>query len=384
MPGLPRTDFLLDPDVIFLNHGSFGACPKPVFESYQRWQVELERQPVEFLGRRYHDLLDIARQELATYVGADRDDLVFTENATMGVNIVLKSLDLKPGDEIVTCDHEYGACDLAWQYLHEHNGVTINRVHIPLPITSREDIVERLWAAVNEKTKVIYLSHITSFSALRMPIEEICKRARAAGVITLIDGAHAPGHVNLDMKAFDVDFYAGNLHKWFCAPKGAGFLYARPEFHDQMDAGIISWGWGDRRGKDQPESQFISRNQWQGTRDPAAYLAVPDAIAYQREHNWPEMQAACHEVVVQARRRIANLTDLPVITPESTDYFLQMATCPVRTNDILKVKEDLYDKYRIEIPCMEHDGRQYVRISIQGYNTEADVDALLDALAALL
>ena len=384
MPGLSRSDFLLDPEIVFLNHGSFGACPKPVFEEYQRWQLELERQPVEFLGRRYHDLLDNARAELAGVIGADRDEIVFTENATMGVNIVVKSLDLQPGDEVVTSDHEYGACELAWKYLQEHQGVVVTRAAVPLPVTSTDQIVEAIWSAVSPKTKVIYLSHITSFSALRFPIEQISARARAAGIITVIDGAHAPGHINLDMHALDVDFYAGNLHKWFCAPKGAGFLYARPEFHEQMDAGIVSWGWGDRQGKDQPESQYISRNQWQGTRDPASYLAVPAAIKFQREHNWPQMQAECHALVSDARNRISNLTDLPVITPDSTDFFLQMATCPIRTNDIPKLKDDLYTKYKIEIPCMDHNGRQFVRVSIQGYNTPADVDALLEALGALL
>ena len=384
MPGVARTDFLLDPDVVFLNHGSFGACPVPVFEEYQRWQRELERQPVEFLGRRYHDLLDDARQKLANFVGADRDELVFTENATMGVNIVVRSLDLKPGDEVVTTDHEYGACILAWEYLQGKQGIEIKRAPVPLPIDDRQAIVDSIWAQVTPKTKVIYLSHITSFSALRFPVEDVCARARKEGIVTVIDGAHAPGHVPLDMHALGADFYAGNLHKWMCAPKGAGFLYARPEFHDQMDAGIVSWGWGDRRGKDQPASQFISRNQWQGTRDPAAYLTVPAAITYQAEHNWPEVQRQCHDLVAKTRRRIENLTDLPVLTPDSTDFFLQMATCPVRTNDIPKLKDDLYTKYRIEIPCMEWNGRQFVRVSIQGYNTEADADALIDALSALL
>ena len=165
-----RSEFLLDPAVTFLNHGSFGACPKPVFAEYQRWQLELERQPVEFLGRRYHDLMADSRAALGTYLNAPADDLIYVDNATAGVNVVVKSLALEPGDEVVTTDHEYGACDLTWQFLHERNGITVNRVHIGLPVTTQDDLVETIWAQVTERTKVIYLSHITSFSALIFPV----------------------------------------------------------------------------------------------------------------------------------------------------------------------------------------------------------------------
>lgn len=377
-----REHFLLDPSVTFLNHGSFGACPKPVFEEYQRWQRELEWQPVEFLGRRFHDLLADSRAALGAYLNADPDDLIYTDNATAGVNIVLRSLDLAPGDEVVTCDHEYGACDLTWQYLHERHGVVINRVPVALPVTTHADLVETLWAAVTERTKVIYLSHITSFSALVFPIEEICRRARERGILTLIDGAHAPSQIPLDMQAIGADFYTGNLHKWLCAPKGAAFLYVRPEHQDFMESMIVSWGWGEQAGH--PDKQFLRRNQWQGTRDPSAFLAVPAAIRFQAEHNWPERQAVCRELVCQARRRISNLTDLPVIAPEGEGWFVQMATCPVRTADIGQLKSRLYDEMKIEIPCMEWKGRQFVRVSIQAYNTPDDVDRLLEGLGRFL
>ncbi|HET7055766.1 MAG TPA: aminotransferase class V-fold PLP-dependent enzyme, partial [Thermomicrobiales bacterium] len=357
--------------------------PKPVFAEYQRWQLELERQPVEFLGRRYYDLMAESRAALAAYLNADPDDLIYVDNATAGVNVVVRSLELGPGDEIVTTDHEYGACELTWQFLQESRGAIIKRAHIGLPLSTHEEIVDALWAQVTERTKVIYLSHITSFSALIFPVEEICRRAREAGIFTVIDGAHAPGQIPLDMQAIGADCYAGNLHKWLCAPKGAGFLFVRPEHQDRMMAVIVSWGWGEGR----PEfgtTQFLRRNTWQGTRDPAAYLAVPAAIQFQAAHDWPAVRERCHELVVQARTRISNLTDLPPISPAGCDWFVQMATCPVRTKEIAALKAGLYDQYRVEIPCGEWQGMQYVRVSIQAYNDGADIDRLMEGLGRLL
>jgi isopenicillin-N epimerase len=377
-----RDYFLLDPSVTFLNHGSFGACPKPVFEEYQRWQRELEWQPVEFLGRRYHELLAESRSALGAYINADPDDVIYTDNATTGVNIVLRSLALDPGDEVITTDHEYGACDLTWQYLHERNGVVITRVPISLPVTTAADMVDSIWSRVTDRTKVLYLSHITSFSALVFPIEELCRRSRERGIITLIDGAHATSQIPLDMQAIGADFYTGNLHKWLCAPKGAAFLYVRPEHQEYVESMIVSWGWGEHPG--QPNKQFLRRNQWQGTRDPASFLTVPAAIKFQAEHNWPERQQQCHELVCQARRRIASLVDLPVIAPEGEGWFVQMATCPVRTKDIRALKSNLYDEMKIEIPCMDWHGKQFVRVSIQAYNTQDDVDRLLEGLGRFL
>jgi isopenicillin-N epimerase len=377
-----RDQFLLDPSVTFLNHGSFGACPKPVFEKYQAWQLELERQPVEFLGRRFHDLMNESRAALGAYLNADPDDLIYIDNATAGVNVALHALDLAPGDEVVTTNHEYGACDLTWQYLHEHNGVVINRVPIELPVTTHANLVETIWAAVTPRTKVIYLSHITSFSALVFPVAAICARAREAGILTVIDGAHATSQIPVDLTAIGADFYSGNLHKWLCAPKGAAYLYVRRELQDRVGSAIISWGWGEQKGH--PASQFVRRNQWQGTRDPAGYLAVPEAIRFQQVNNWPERQKACHELVVEARRRISTLTDLPPIAPEGEGWFVQMATCPVRTASIEALKTNLYDGMKIEIPCMEWKGRQFVRISIQVYNDQSDVDRLLEGLGRYL
>jgi isopenicillin-N epimerase len=271
-----RDEFLLDPEVVFLNHGSFGATPIPVFAEYQRWQRELERQPVEFLSRRADDLLDAAREPLAAYLNADPGCLVYVPNATSGVNVVARSLRLEPGDEVLGNDLEYGACDETWDYLCRRAGAAYIRHHIALPLESPEALADALWAGVTPRTRVVYLSHVTSGTALTLPVAEICRRAREAGILSVVDGAHVPGHLPLDLEAIGADAYSGNLHKWLCAPKGSGFLFVRPEHHAWVESSIVSWGWVE--GSDvrrQGTTEFVNRNQRQGTRDLAAYLRHP-------------------------------------------------------------------------------------------------------------
>jgi isopenicillin-N epimerase len=370
-----REHFLLDPSVVFLNHGSFGACPKPVFEVYQAWQLELERQPVEFIGRRLDGLLDEARAALASYLNAEIENLIYVPNATAGVNIIARSLQLQPGDEVLTTDHEYGACSYAWEYACEQRGARYVKTPIPLPVTTTEDFVERLWAGVTPNTKLIYLSHITSPTALIFPVREICQRAREAGILTMIDGAHAPGQIPLDMQAIGADFYTGNLHKWLCAPKGAAFLYARSEHHDWIVPSVISWGWI-------PGHTFVSANQYQGTRDPAPYLAVPAAIQFQRDYDWDSVRASCHALAVETRERLALLTGMPPLADER--WFCQLYAAPLPPCDTEQAKQRLYDEYRVEVPFVNWNEHQFVRVSIQGYNTREDIDTLIEGLKAVL
>jgi isopenicillin-N epimerase len=378
-----RDLFLLDPTVHFLNHGSYGASPRPVFEDYQRWQRELERQPVEFLGRRHDDLLRHAREELAAFLNVETDSLVFVTNATWGINVVARSIDLEPDDEVLTTDHEYGACTMTWEHLVAPMGARFCRRPIPLPVTTHEAFVDSFWSAVTPRTKVIFLSHITSPTALIFPIKEICRRARENGILTVIDGAHAPGQLPLDLTDLGADVYSGNLHKWLCAPKGAGFLYVRPEEQDWIESVIISWGWG--RDGQIADSTFVQRNEWQGTRDIAAFLSVPAAIRFQREHDWDAVRARCHDLAGRARRRIAELTGLAPICPDSPDWYAQMIACPIPADDPATLKTRLYDEYRVEVPVGKFKGeRAMVRVSFQAYNDESDLDALVEGLAALL
>ena len=369
--------FLIDPAVTFLNHGSFGACPVPVFETYQNWQRELERQPVEFLGRRSDTLLESARASIGTYINADPDDLIFVPNATIGINTVARSLKLEPGDEILATDHEYGAVDYTWQFICGNTGAKYIRHPIPLPVTTPEAFVESLWAQVTPRTKVIAISHITSPTALIFPVAEICRRARAAGILTVIDGAHVPGQIPLDLTSIDPDFYSGNFHKWLCAPKGAAFLYARREHHPMIVPLVISWGW-------LPDSTFVSRNQWQGTRDITAFLSVPAAIEFQRSHDWDTIRAGCHELARAARTQMAELTGLTPIAPDSPDWFAQMATIPLPPCDPVVVKQRLYDEFCVEIPLVTWNDQPYIRASFQGYNSAADLETLVAALTQIL
>jgi isopenicillin-N epimerase len=209
-----RELFLLRPDVVFLNHGSFGACPRAVFQAYQTWQLELERQPVEFIQRRSRDLLREAREALGVFVGADADDLVYVTNATMGLNIVARSVPLEPGDEVLTTDHEYGALNRTWEFVCDKRGARYVRRPVALPISDEEQVVDAIWSGVTARTRVLFISHITSPTALIFPVKELVRRAREAGILTIVDGAHASGQVPLELEAMGVDFYSGNCHKW--------------------------------------------------------------------------------------------------------------------------------------------------------------------------
>ena len=383
-----KRHFQLDPSVVFLNHGSFGATPKPVFREYQRWQRELEKQPVEFLGRRSDNLLAGSRAALGKYLGTHGDNLVYTQNVTISLNIVARSLELNPNDEVLTTDHEYGAIDRAWRFLSKERGFKYINQHITTPLTSEEKFVEDFWRGVTPNTRVICLSHITSETAIIFPITEIIRRARENGIITVIDGAHAPGQIPLHLDSLGADFYGGNLHKWLCAPKGAGFLYARPEMQRLLKPLVVSWGYESNTPSG---STFIDHNQWWGTRDLAAFLAVPAAIQFQAENHWDDVRASCRQLLCDAQNRICELTGLAPLHPATLRHgsghawFAQMATAPLPADtDIASLKTRLYDEYRIEVPLIDWNKHKLIRISVQGYNTKRDLDKLCRALSRLL
>lgn len=372
-----RKAFLLRPEVIFLNHGSFGACPQPVFEAYQQWQLELERQPVEFLGRRFAALMREARQALGAALGAAADDLVFIPNATTGVNIVARSLPLAAGDEVLGTDHEYGACERAWRFVCEKRGARYVTQPLPTPLSSPEQVVEAVWSGVTPRTKVLFLSHITSPTALILPIAGLICRAREHGILTVIDGAHAPGQIPLALEALGADFYTGNAHKWMLAPKGAAFLYARREVQSLLEPLVVSWGW---RAERPGPSRFIDEQEYQGTRDIAAYLSVPAALQFMAEHHWPAVRARCHALLCEFGEQLHGLTGLPFLAPLTETWSAQMAAFPLPPGDPDALKQRLYDEFRIEVPLISWQGQRLVRVSVQGYNTRDDLAALLTAL----
>jgi isopenicillin-N epimerase len=376
--------FLLDPDVIFLNHGSFGACPRVVFDTYQEWQRKLELQPVQFLGKELNGYLLQARNELGTYIHADAMNLVYIPNATHGVNIIARSLHLKAGDEILSTDQEYGACNYTWDFVCKKTGAIYLPQPISLPATHREELAEQFWRGVTPHTKMIYISHIASPTSLIFPIDLICQRARQAGILTLIDGAHAPGQIPLELDGLGVDFYVGNCHKWMMSPKGAGFLFARPEVQELVEPLIVSWGYRSEWPGPQ-ESRFVDYLQWSGTRDPSAALSVPAAIKFMQENNWDEVRETCHNLLSSAIEQIGELSGLPALYPPDEDFYQQMATVPIpNVQDIKVLQERLYNDYKVEVPCIEWKDRHYIRVSVQGYNTQADIDRFIHALKNLL
>ncbi len=307
-----KDEFLLDPSVTYLNHGSFGACPRPVFERYQGWQRELEREPVDFIHRRLPGLLAESRAALAAYVGCAPDDLTFVPNATTGVNLAARSLELRPGDEVLATDLEYGACDLAWEWVCERARARYVRAETPLPIARPEDVVEA---------------------------------------------------------ALGADFYAGNCHKWLCGPKGAGFLHVRPEHQDRVGGAIVSWGYRE-------PSTFLSRTERQGTRDAAAYLAVPDAIEFQRERNWDDVRARCAALAREAREDLCAVVGTEAIAP--AEMLLQMASVRLPGPDA-GLEQRLFDEDRIEVLVMA-PACDLLRISVAAYTERADVDRLLEVM----
>jgi isopenicillin-N epimerase len=371
--------YLLRPDVVFLNHGSFGARPLPVLEAAQRWQRELEAQPVEFLGRRLPDLLREARRQVAHYVGAEPDNLVFVPNATHGMNIIARSLHWQPGDEILCTDHEYGAVERTWRFMCRHTGATLRIQPLGLPMTTPAALIDELWQGVREHTRLIVISHITSPTALLLPIAAICARAHAAGILVAVDGAHAPGQIDLNLELTRPDFYVGNLHKWLSAPVGAGFLYALPERQELLEPLVVSWGYESLHPG---PSRFQDYFEWIGTDDPSAFLSAPAAIAFQDQYDWPTVRARCHALALHARREINRITGLADIAPD--DWFVQMCAIALPPCDSARLKARLYDEHHIEVPVIDWNDRQFVRVSIQAYNSPADVARLVEALTHVL
>ncbi len=374
-----KNEFLLDPEIIYLNHGSFGATPRPVFEAYQNLQRELEHQPVAFLGREFQARMASARESLANYLGVNARDIVFVTNATTGLNIVARSLSLGPGDEVLASDHEYGALDRTWRFLAQKNGFKYIQNPIHVPIHSADQLQSQIWRGVSENTRVIFLSHITSPTSIIFPIKGICTEARRHGILTVIDGAHAPGQIPLSLYEIGADFYVGNLHKWLCAPKGSGFLYARPDRQALLSPLVVSWGWESEKPS---SSTFIDHHEWQGTRDPAAFLAVPKAIHFQEMHHWDSVRKACHELACFAQASLSELTGIPPLT--KAEFFAQMVSVILPIADVESYHKRLLDEFHIEVPVFKWNGRTILRVSVQGYNSQADVDQLLDALKQIL
>jgi isopenicillin-N epimerase len=376
-----KSQFLIDNTIIFLNHGSFGACPKPIFEEFQRLQLELEQEPVHFIQKKLPVYLKEAKNPLAKFIGCDAEDFFFTPNPTFAVNTIMRSLKLQKGDEILTTNHEYGAMDRTWNFYCKKSGAKYIRQEITLPIVSKEQIIEEFWKGYNENTKVIFLNQISSSTALIFPVKEICDKAQQLGLITIVDGAHVPGHIDLNIQELNPDFYTGTLHKWMLAPKGSSFLYVKKEFQADIDPLVVSWGYESLAPSD---SQFLDYHEYQGTNDHSAYLCTPKVIEFLEENNWKEKSKACRKIVLDNYQRFCDLVGTQPICPISEEFLGQMASIPIRTEKSMELKDLLYSKYKIQIPIMPLNDNIYMRYSMNVYNSQEDLEVLYQAITDII
>ena len=375
-----KKQFLLRNDITFLNFGSFGATPKPVFEASLRWQTELEREPVHFITEQLVPHLKAARESLAGFLHCDADDVVYVTNPSYAVNIIAKSFDLQEGDEVLATNLEYGACDRTWTYYCRQKGAVYVRQPIRFPIASKEDFIEQFTAGITAKTKLIFISHITSSTGLRLPVEEICAIARQRNIITFIDGAHGPAQVPVDLSAMDADIYTGACHKWMLSPKGASFLYVRRSLQDRFDPLVVSWGYDSAMPS---HSRFLDYHQLQGTKDYSAFLSVPDAIRFMEQHDWPAVRVHCRTLVQDNAARFCSLLKTEPLAPVNDDFIAQLYSIRISVQEPEKLHRLLYERYNIQVPVMQHEDQCYMRYSIQAFNTQEDLDKLYIALQGI-
>ncbi len=372
-----KKDFLLDGELSFLNFGSFGACPRPVFEEYQNWQRKLEASPVQFITKFGLEALAESREALGKYLGASARDLVFVTNPSYAGNAIVRALPIAAGEEVLTTNLEYGAMDRTWNYYAEKRGFVVRRAHISLPIVSKDQFLKDFWSAATEKTKVVFLSHITSSTALVLPVEEIIAEAKLRGMLTIIDGAHTPALLPLNLRELGADLYFGACHKWMMAPKGASFLYANPQQQAWIDPLVISWGY---RSAAPSDSLFLDYHQMNGTRDYSAFLTVPTAIRYMEENDWWNVAKRCQQIVRDWAPRFTEALGVEAHAPMTSDWLGQMFAIPFPTKNPVNLYRKLVDHYRIEIPVTEQNGNTFVRYSFQVFNDESQLQQLLDVL----
>ena len=372
-----KRHFQLDPKFTYLNHGSFGACPYPIFNEREKWQKKIEFQPVSFIQDDAINSLEISRKALSSYIHCDKDDLVYFPNPTTAMNMVIRSLDLKVGDEVLSSNHEYGAVERTWKFVASKKGFSYKSIDIPLPF-DRQDFLNRFKESISSKTKIIFLSHITSPTAIIFPIDEICKMAKEFGIMTIIDGAHAPAQIDLNLNKLGADIYTGACHKWMLCPKGVAFLYASKKYQHKLEPLVVSWGWES----DAPShSKFLDYHQYQGTNDISTYLTVPKAINFLNQHNWEEVRDYCHEKIIETRNiLIQTLATEPICGDEDLG---QMTSLKINVDDADKFYR-LLKKNNIEVPIFSWNGQNLLRVSFQCYNSMKDIFTLNKFLSKIL
>ena len=383
----------LDPRITFLNHGSFGSCPRAVLEYQRELRERMERQPVQFLVRELEPLLDEARNAVAKFIGAKADNLVFVASATNGINSVLRSLRFEPGDELLVTDHEYNACRNALGFVAEGWGAKVVVANVPFPVTSADEIVEAILSRVTSRTRLALIDHVTSQTALVMPIARIVRELRERGIDTLVDGAHAAGMVPLNLEEIGAAYYTGNCHKWLCAPKTSAFLVVRPDRQQLIRPLAISHGATSPR-TDRPK--FLIEFAWMGTSDPTAILSVCKALQYvggSQAGGWPAIMARNRELALAGRKILCEA--LKITSPCPDEMIGSMASVPIPDSSgetgpeqplyIDPLQDELLRDHAIEVPVIpwpKHP-RRLVRISCQLYNSLAQIEFLAKVLVGI-
>ncbi|HEY7724772.1 MAG TPA: aminotransferase class V-fold PLP-dependent enzyme [Anaeromyxobacteraceae bacterium] len=393
MPSPLLRHFTLDPAVTFLNHGSFGACPRPVQEAQQRERERLEAEPVRYLARELEGRLDQVREELAAFLGAEPRDLAFVPNATTAVNAVVRSLDLAPGHELLALDQGYNACLNVLRHAAARSGARLVLAAVPFPLASEEEAVEAVLRAASPRTRLALVDHVASPTGLVLPVARIVRALEGRGVPVLVDGAHAPGMVPLDLASVGASYYAGNCHKWLCAPKGAGFLHVRRELQAAVRPAVISHGANSPRAD---RSRFLVEFDWVGTTDPTAVLSIPAALRFMGSllpGGWPEVMRRNRALALEARALLASALGAAPPAPDSMVGSLAALRLPDGTPAAPRsplyqdaLQDALLERFGIEVPVVPWPAppRRLLRISAQLYNDLGDYQRLAAALGELL
>ncbi|NJL63886.1 MAG: aminotransferase class V-fold PLP-dependent enzyme [Methylacidiphilales bacterium] len=393
--------WLLDRKITFLNHGSFGACPRHVLEMQAKLRSQLENEPLRFFGREWEPLLDASRSKLGEFVGADEADLVFVPNATTGVNAVLRSLRFAADDELLTTNHEYNACRNALDFVASRAGAKVVVANIPFPMeydsgiklaksrhSSHQQVIDAILAKVTPKTRLVLLDHVTSQTGLIFPIQPLVRELQQRNVDVLVDGAHAPGMLPLNLREIDATYYTGNCHKWLCAPKGAAFLYVKREKQAEIRPLTISHGANSTFSH---KSRFQLEFDWMGTDDPTAYMSVAEAIQFMGSFvpgGWDELMQRNHELAVEGRKIICSALD--ILPPCAEEMIGSMAAIPLpkalENYSHMSLHDRLFDEFGIEVQIVpwQEEAKLLVRISAQLYNTLEQYEYLGKVLRELV
>jgi isopenicillin-N epimerase len=369
----------LEPGITYFNHGSFGPSPRPVLAARQAWHERLQRNPINFLNRELNGALAAARQRLGQFVGCPGDDLVLVDNATFAMNIVAHSLPLAAGDEVLLTDHEYGADVRIWQHRCDAVGARVVTARLPQPLSSSEEVVAAIFAHASPRTRLLVFSHVSSPTAVVLPAQAICRRARKLGLAVCIDGPHAVGMRPLNLAAHDCDYYAASCHKWLSAPLGSGFLYVHPRAQQGIRSPIVSWGTPPGKVK-----TWRDELVWLGTRDLSSMLAIPAALDFFDEVGWDDFREHGHSLAQLAREKISAVTELSPLVPDSLEWYGSMISLPVPPGFDQSLQVNLWERYRIEIPLTLWQDRWWIRPSCHLYTRVEDIDRLVNALRALL